>query len=290
MLAPYGPGNNPFFSSPSSRSRVDIFRGQHRIGERLLGIFTRWEGKGLGWVDFPTGPMLASMTSQPRPGDRLQFLIKQLYPDIVLQEILPGGQPGLLNLLQGFWASQSRVESLSRQVIPEDAHHSLRELETAFVQALRQNPRLNAEHAEMTMRLKAINIELAQKGCGRFVCLPWLAGHVREAGALLSQAPCAAPDDSFLPVEAQFVCVHPRHGQMEIHFWLASASTGFRLYLEHGHDRKTIEPWLTSWCTRLLPELPCLGVKPLSGMFRAGLLARLLLPWEPGTVGLHVQV
>lgn len=290
MPPPYGSGHNPFFPFPASQSRVDLFRGRYRIGERISGIFARWEGKGLGWVDFPTGPMLASMASQPRPGVRLQFLIKQMYPDIVLQEILPNAQPGLLNLLQEFWAAQGRVESLFRQVIAEDAEHSLRELEMIFGQALDRNARLHAEHERMASHLPAINAELDRKGCGRFVCLPWLAGWVREAGVLLSQNKSFAPDGAFLPAQAQFVCVHPRYGQMEIHFAPACTTAGFRLYLEHGGFAAQLEPWLVAWVARLRPAMPCLGVKPLPDGLRTGILARLLLPWEPGAAGLHVQV
>ncbi len=294
MPPPYGPGYSPFSSFPASRSRVDLFRSRHRIGERISGIFARWEGKGLGWVDFPTGPMLASMASQPQPGARLQFLIKQMYPDIVLQEILPGAQPGVLNLLQVFWTAQGRVESLFRQVIAESTDHSLRELESIFGQALDLNPRLHAEHEQMATQLLAINAELDRKGCGCFVCLPWLAGRVREAGVLLSQNRSSASDGSFLPAEAQFVCAHPRYGQMEIHFALTCTDVhtdaGFRMYLEHGDATAQLEPWLVSWAARFKSGLPCLGVKPLPGGLRAGILARLLLPWEPGTLGLHVQV
>lgn len=290
MSPPYESGHSPFFPFPASRSRVDLFRGRHRIGERISGIFARWEGKGLGWVDFPTGSMLASMASQPRPGARLQFLIKQMYPDIVLQEILPKAQPGLFNLLQEFWAAQGRVESLFRQVIAENADHSLRELETVFEQALDRNPRLHAEHERMATRLSAINAELDRKGCGRFACLPWLSGRVREAGVLLSRDGSFAPDGSFFPAEAQFVCAHSRYGQMEIHFALACTKAGFRLYLEHGGFAAQFEPWLVSWVARFRSGLPCLGVKPLPDGLRTGVLARLLLPWEPGTAGLHVQV
>lgn len=283
----------PFSPPAPSRQRVDAFRVRHRVGERVCGIFSHWESKGLGWVEFQGGPLLASMVSQAVPGTKLYFLVQQLYPEIVLQEILaPQGGPGVLNLLQQFWSGQSRFESHLSQLAP--AFPSLFDIQAAVLavnELLKTQPELRQEYVKLKVLERAVNAQLEQRGMGRYFCLPWLAGRVRGAALLLPAGSGEAPTDSEGPAEAQFVCTHPLLGEMEAHFVMAQKSAACTLYLERIEHEASLKPWLEDWLKQVGRErLVMLGIKPLSGGLRPGILARLLLPWEPGTTGLHIQV
>lgn len=289
-------GGHARFASqaPSSKDRVDHFRSLYRIGERVAGIFSHWEGKGLGWVNFQCGPLLARMESHPEPGTRLQFLVQQLFPEIVLQEIFAKDKPGILSILQRFWAGQSRLETHLGQLtsLSNPKRLNVQKMAAAFRHIVENQPELGREFADLTILLRAINEELEQRGLGHFFCLPWLANHVRGAGLLLPASKSGiAASNSQTPAEVQFVCAHPVLGHMEIHFALVQKPVGFMLYLERTEMESSLKPWLEHWFLRIkLKRLAFLGTKPLAGGLRSGILARLLLPWEPGTAGLHVQV
>lgn len=281
---------HPAFRSPSARDRVDQFRATHRIGERIVGVFRRWERPGLGWVEFQGGPLLASMASQPEPGAKLRFLIQQLYPDIVLQEIIVQDRPGVLDLLQRFWAGQNRLEtSLSQLGLDTSKHFSASRALLAFKQLLGAHPELRQELVDLLALRHALNMELENLGLGRFFCLPWLAGLVREAGLLVPAHPRGQGRTGIL-AEAQFVCSHPLTGHLEAHFVLARAPVEVTLFLERIELEPILTPWLEKWFSRPPRRLVLSGVKALAGGWRSGILARLLLPWESKTAGLHVQV
>jgi len=262
----------------------------HRIGERIVGVFRRWEGPGLGWVEFQGGPLLAGMASQPEPGKKLRFLVKQLYPDIVLQEIFAQDRPGVLDLLQRFWAGQNRLETrLSRMGLDTSEHFSAPRALLAFKQLMGTHPELHRELLGLSSLTRALNTELENRGLGHFFCLPWLAGHVREAGLLVPTQP-TKEGKAGMPAEAQFVCSHPLAGHMEAHFVLARDPAEVTLFLERIELEPILTPWLKKWFSRPPRRLAFSGVKALSGGWRSGILAQLLLPWEPKTAGLHVQV
>jgi hypothetical protein len=289
-----GSQGRPELCRPTARDRIEQFQGQHRIGERVIGIFLRWEGRGLGWVDFQGNPLLASMASRPEPGTRLFFLVKQLFPEIVLQEIIGSAQPGILNILQQFWAGQSLFETHLRGQAPrpDPPHLNYGAMSAWFRNILERDSALTREYAELSRLREAINTELGARGLGRYLPLPWLAHHVRSAGVLLI-FPRNEPSSggSLSPAEAQFVGTHPALGHMEIHFALIRKPVGFTLYLERFELAVSLKPWLDNWFARISREgLVPLGMKPLSGGLRSGILARLLLPWEPGMPGLRIQV
>jgi hypothetical protein len=284
------------FYSPSARDRINRFRATHRTGERVVGVFLRWHGPGLGWVEFQGGPLLASMASQPEPGTRLRFLVKQLYPDIILQEILARDRPGVLNLLQQFWVRQNRLEtSLSQLTLCTPEHFSVQKALLVFKQIVNTHPQLRQEFIELLALEQALNTELEHRNLGRFFGLPWLAGYIREAGLLIPMQPtegsrgtaCRAPALN----EAQFVCSHPLTGHLEVHFLLARNPAEITLFLERIELEPLLSTCLQKWFKRITPQpLVFSGIKPLSGEWRSGILARLLLPWESKTSVLHFQI
>lgn len=290
----FGSHGRRFSPFLSPRDRVDQFRSMHRLGERVAGRFSHWEGRGLGWVDFPSGPLLASMASSPKPGTRLYFLVKQLFPDIVLQEVFPQDRPGTIDLLQRFWIEQGRLETrLGQLASPAQVEFlDFRDMADAFRQALDSDPELGRELEEAFRIVQAINAELAKRSLGRYVYLPWLTGHVRCAGLLLPPSQgTTSPETSAMPPEALFVCIHPLCGNMEIHLALARTPPGFTVFLEHAEHQSSLGAWLDQWFARTGEAgLVFLGIRPLPGGLPSGALARLLLPCGPSRMGLHIQV
>lgn len=293
-FSPFGSHGPHSMSLRTAKDRVEQFRSQHRIGEQIAGRFSQWAGRGLGWVEFPGGPLLASMSSRPDPGTRLHFLVKQLFPEIVLQEIIPRDTPGIMDLLQGFWVEQSRLETrLIQLVSPSDkGMPDFRAMKEAFRQALQRDSEIERELQELTLRVQAINTELAQRGLGRFYYLPWLAGHVRCAGLILpaSQEAMHASKPS-TPAEALFICMHPVFGNMEIYLAMSRMPPGFAVHLEHVEHQSSLTSWLDQWFSRSRhADLDFLGARPLPGELPYGALARLLLPHASDRLGLHIQV
>ena len=254
----WGGPTSPFQVAPE---RVERFRSDNRVGERISGTFLGWDGSGTGWVDFQGTRLLASMASRPEVGMRLHFLVKQLFPDIILQELSSSGLPGTFPLLQRLWTEQSRLEatlaSLWSSVAPgnDQSEHAqnqnapsaalnaaqgqaqgqaqgwARGLATrlaAWRKLLDQHPEARQDLHRLNAALEPINTELAARGIGRFFALPWLSDRVRGAGLLLGGAPGrpGQTESGTASPQAVFTCTHPALGQMEIHFMLSQPHLG----------------------------------------------------------------
>ncbi|WP_028572346.1 hypothetical protein [Desulfonatronum lacustre] len=245
----WGAPTSPFHATPE---RVERFRADNRVGERISGTFLGWDAPGIGWVNFQGTKLLASMASRPEVGTRLHFLVKQLFPDIILQELSPSGLPGTFPLLQRLWTEQNRLEaslaSLWSSVTPGNDHReqaqSQAQNETpntaqdwtrclaarlaAWRKLLNQHPEARQVLHRLNAALEPINTELAARGIGRFFALPWLSDRVRGAGLLLGGAPVhpgQRASGTSAP-QAVFTCTHPTLGQMEIHFVLPNPHLG----------------------------------------------------------------
>ncbi len=254
----WGGPASPFHATPE---RVERFRADNRVGERISGTFLGWDSPGIGWVDFQGTKLLASMASRPEVGTRLHFLVKQIFPDIILQELSPSGLPGTFPLLQRLWTEQNRLEaslaSLWSSVAPDndpleqaqsqaqtdnvaqnetpntaqDWAHCLAARLAAWRKLLNQHPEARQDLHRLNAALEPINTELAAKGIGRFFALPWLSDRVRGAGLLLGGAPVhpgQRASGTSAP-QAVFTCTHPALGQVEIHFVLTGSQLGPQL-------------------------------------------------------------
>lgn len=317
----WGGPTSPFHATPE---RVERFRADNRVGERISGTFLGWDGPGIGWVDFQGTKLLASMASRPEVGMRLHFLVKQLFPDIILQELSSSGLPGTFPLLQRLWAEQSRLEAslgslwssvtqgndlgqarTQAQNEAQDWAHCLVGRLAAWRKLLDQHPEARQDLHRLNAALEPINTELAARGIGRFFALPWLSDRVRGAGLLLGGAPghpgqrasgTSAP-------QAVFTCAHPILGQMEIHFVLPNPHLGpqlgpqlaWALHLDlkalPSRTIASVSDWLQRAFSR--PDSGALsfrGVKPLPPGEHSGLLPRLLLASTAGRPRLHIKV
>ncbi len=309
------------FSHAASPQRVERFRARHRIGEQVSGTLLAWESPGLGWVDFQGTTVLARMTSLPEIGSRQLFLIKQLTPDIVLQELTFLTAPEAYSLLQRLWAEQHRLNrALSSQGQPpgtdfppasidrseftalgsKDAlADRLEDCLTRWQQSLEQHGQVRAAYQHLRSALDPINDELASRGLGRFYPLPWLAHHIRDAGLLLratSSRPGSPETNTKAPAtEAVFMGTHPILGDMEIHMSLPPHQPGWTLHLAPKTISSGEIASVSGWLKTAFPQpesgmLSFRGVQPLPSGEHSGLLARLLLSSAKPRPRLHIQV
>lgn len=298
---------SPASSFADSSTRIERFRGRNRVGEQISGSFLGWETPGLGWVDFQGTVLLASMASQPEIGARLSFLIKQLTPDIILQELQSHNLPGISPLLQRFWTAQTRLETNLASLWPPAKIGStqiaerLRTLQNLFI----QHAELRADYSRQQSTLEPINAELAARKLGRFFALPWLADRVQGASLLLSAGPeptaqvaANGPRGSNRPAapsRALFACTHPALGPMEITFTLTGPQPGWLLQLEQEVVQSAMMAFLSDWLHQAFPQtktrtFPFLGIKALPIGAHAGILPRLLFSPEPGRFRLNLKV
>lgn len=287
--------------------RVERFRARRRVGERINGTFLGWEGTGNGWVDFQGTKLLASMASLPQIGSRLHFVVKQLTPNIVLQEVPPSDPTATARLLRRLWSEQNKLEAAlvaCRPFTAPDLPDNPGGLGATFVAGyalwkveVKQNTGLRVGMHRLQAALEPINAELAGRGLGRYLVLPWLSGRVNGAGLLLGVGtihPEASMRGSSSP-QAIFTCTHQLMGPLEVHFSLSDPHPGWVLYL----DQNTLKPRtiasITKWLNRAFPcvgsgKLPFNGVMPLPLDTHPGLLPRLLLATAPERHRLHIQV
>lgn len=275
-------------SNAQGSDRAEQFRSRNQVGDQISGNFLGWEAPGLGWVDFEGAPLLASMASQPDKGARLHFLVKQLSPNIVLQELLPRNLPGAFVLLQQFWSAQNRLETGlaaawptgSRQVPDVDSRLAV------FRGLLDQHQELQDAYGLLQAALQPINAELTQRGAGRFFVLPWLADRVRGASLLLAPSIAGAAPAS----QTIFACTHRVLGQMEVHFYSDLESSGWTLHLEQVSAWASVGAWLKQHFPLPGSSLPFAGLRSLPGGVHAGILSRLFLSTEPQRFRLHLRV
>ncbi|SDB59879.1 hypothetical protein SAMN05660653_03060 [Desulfonatronum thiosulfatophilum] len=279
---------SPGASTASGSARAERFRSQNRIDDQVSGNFLGWEGQGLGWVDFQGISLLASMASRPDVGARLYFLVKQLSPEIVLQELLPRNLPGGYALLQRFWSVQTSLETvLAAQWITCVSESWDSRARIAFFRKQReQRPELELEYVNLQEALGPVNNELRARGKGRFFPMPWLVDRVQGAGLLLDSA-----DSALTYPLAQFGCTHPCLGRMEIHYFHGPKKTGWLLLLEDAVPRTwTMERLKDCVPAAATPKLPFLGIKSLPVDGRSGILDRMLLTSDPDRFRLHLKV
>lgn len=309
------------FSEAASPQRIERFRARHRIGEQVSGTLLAWQSPGLGWVDFQGTTVLARMNSLPEIGSRQHFLIKQLTPDIILQELSFSTAPDISSLLQRLWAEQNRLDAAlsslgqSTSIDFTPAIMSRSELSTTgstdsladrledclvrWRQALEQHGTLHAVYQHLRTVLEPINDALSSRGLGRFFPLPWLANRIQGAGLLLratTYRPEPMDTATGIPgTQAVFTGTHPALGYMEIQMTLPPYQAGWTLHLAPKANTPKAIASVTSWLQAAFPQpesgmLSFHGVQPLPSGEHSGVLARLLLSSAQPRPRLHIQV
>lgn len=156
--------------------RVRRFRSRHSVDQVISGVMLRWEDSYRAWVLVDGQEILALIGSRPSPGQTLWFRVKQLYPEVVLQELHGKGEGGpvLPVHAQRFWALRARFEGLCRSLFPEGGGVlSPDQRKKQFFQAVAQDTKAGQSLRDLAEAVAGANLLLAGQGrCLLFA--PWL--------------------------------------------------------------------------------------------------------------------
>jgi len=75
------------------------FRQRYRPGDIVEGKILHFEAPGLGWIRVEKLCLLARTRQNYPTGQKLYFLVKQLYPQIILKEADKDMENGRLNIV-----------------------------------------------------------------------------------------------------------------------------------------------------------------------------------------------
>ena len=252
-ISDFGSG---FGSDSGKKDRREAFRRKHAQGQRVVGVFLRWQSDGLAWLEVDGQPLLAQIGGSPEPGQRIHLLVKQLHPDIVLQEITSESQAGsqqesvansFLEERGGFEAafhhphnhgSDTLSEALENETVPERR----REL---FFNELERSPKLKAAYEHMLARIRQINLHLAAQGGGEVLFMPWLLPMAREVEFVRLPARGAklhGPETEGQELgQCALTCLLPNWGRIEIRVLHRDGKGRVRFFLERP-NQATREP------------------------------------------------
>lgn len=260
----FGSGSGPGFGN---RERRQAFRRTHAVGQRVVGIFRGWHDEGLAWLEVDGQPLLAHIGGSPEPGQRIFLLIKQLLPEIVLQELPPEALeqgPGLAASAREFWEGRGRFEALllpSTSELEQETEPAARE--ARFLSLVSGNPPLHAAFQDLQRCVRQVNLLLAGSGGGELLLLPWLFPGARETEYL--HMPPKGSDQEL--GEYVLAGVFPHWGRGEIRILHKDGRGRFRLLLERPDLSRTapriLEPLPRDFRHALALELEFGGVGPL---------------------------
>lgn len=306
-----GNPSGPFSGRGSSGGdRARIFRNRHRVGERVKGRLLRWEQPGqawpnLAWIDIQGQELLAQIHSQPEPGQILVFLVVQLYPDIVLQE-LHGGGPGsgsgaplsLSGAVHAFWAARSLYESASRPerpVLGPAPGMPASERRSLLHSTLGTRPDVLARYLRLLGAVQLTNAFLGPMGAGRLCYPAWLLPAEALAAEMLMHPGRGAGDAD----EAVLAFALPRAGQCLVRLVVRPGVKGVsggvsgscRVSMERPSLGRAMDAALDVLLARAgLDGLSRLETAALPPEHRAGLLAGLLHAGGGGAPGFATRV
>ncbi len=206
-----------------AEARKREFRRRHARGDRVQGIVLRWESEGLAWVRVAGQELLAAIRTTASPGDQLLFLVRNLEPEIELQELGFARSGSASALLRGFFAARSRLDAFSSRLGPLHGETSQARRREWLAAAGRQ-PEALAGLARTLLALEPLNLALAARGGGRIVYAPWLAPGARGFELVVE------PSEDF--VEAAAGLELPGLGRFELRLLAQSDVVRFRALAE----------------------------------------------------------
>ncbi len=277
----------------SGGDRARIFRNRHGVGERVRARLLGWEQPGLAWVDIQGQELLARIHSAPDPGQTLSFLVVQLYPDIMLQELHGGasGQGAPLDMtgaVHAFWTARSLYESAARPLLNDWTAHRppARDRRKSLHAVLGRSPEAMPLYLRLLGAVQVANAFLGAAGAGRLCYPAWLLPPRALAAEMLVRAQPDGPDNNGME-EALLAFALPRSGQCLARVMVRRHQGAGR---EPGRitgncrvsmERPTLGRAVDAALDALLAEaglsgLDRLTATPLAPEHRAGLLAGLL--------------
>lgn len=255
-------------------SRSGSFRKKHRLGQHVQGILLKNLPDNMAWVEIDGDRLLAQLEVSHPEGSRLQFVIKQLTPDIVLKELRPGHAAGqtALDLAKAFDSSRALFEHKIRTRLDETGKTGRPLPVSEFMELLAADPELWTGYRDAANCAGAISSVLQADNKGTLLYQPWLAPDARRQATLVR----AGKEPSQL-TEILIEFDHTRMGLVRAQFLHRDDAVSCKFRLQHPAHDKALMRYLDSRGHAGLGEaVNHLGTARLPRSSHGGIIAELL--------------
>ncbi|WP_319543794.1 hypothetical protein [uncultured Pseudodesulfovibrio sp.] len=267
----YGSGTGNF---GSGGSRSDLFRGKHRLGQKIHGKLIKNIADNMAWVDFNGDRLLAQLATPHPEGSLLLFIIKQLRPQIVLKEITTGYSEGAntLTLASAFDTARALFEN--RFTIKLRSNAPIRPLLTItdFMFFLAADAELFSCYMDAANCARSISDVLKKSKRGRVVYQPWLAPECRRQVTLVRNVgEQAGMTESIVEFD------HNKMGMVRIELLHKDTTVAYKLKMQRPKHGSALLKYLsTKDYSATSLKLQSLGVTKLPQSGHGGIIAELL--------------
>lgn len=293
-----GKGPGGYSSGGGNRDRQSAFRRNHRVGDKLKGRLIKWERSGMAWVRVDGYELLASVQNKHEHGAILHFLVKQLSPEIILQELTGGSGyavPG--DLFKRFQEEAAETDNRLQDVIDKAADVPASDPDkrkSTFLQGLRNDPKAMRGLASLAKLMAHINnLPEVRAENGRFLLKPWLMPKAKEQEIFvryLESGPPAPPGKGRPPMMELIYSFRLEHlGRCRLQILYRDPEVRFRVLTEAAEHIPDLKTRMETRFPETSDGPQCLGVNPLNPGTR-DILGRFFQPSSQGvSVGFNVR-
>lgn len=265
-----------FFGFGDGGSRSDSFKRGRRLGQKVRGTLLKWVSTDMAWVNIEGHKLIAQLQSKPRVGASLTFLIKQLYPEIILKEIFEGTSGGIsaLSLASDVETARSLFETHFRQHTAELSKAPYASRRATYLALLRNDKKMLGAHLDVVNCIQAINRHIDTNRLGILSYAPWLIPSARRYLGL-TRRPVGTTSQNLTESVIEFEI--GEFGLIRTEFLSKGNDIGYRLKLQHLRKADSLKKYLKSRDrSGLTGSIDCLGISQLSQSEHGGLLAELV--------------
>jgi hypothetical protein len=272
-----GDGSDFSGFSGGGGSRSDTFRKGRRPGQKVRGTLVKWVAEDMAWVQIEGVNLLAQLQSKPPVGSSLDFVIKQLVPEIVLKEIFdPGGDGGgALTIAGSFETARTLFEGRLRPHTQLLARTSQAKRAAHLISLMADDVSLFAAYMDAITCAGQINTHLAGERTGRIAYQPWLTPLARRQLTRTRTILSGGSDGGILEVTVE--CESPSLGLVKVEFLHKPPTTGFRVKIQNPNHVQMLKQTLET-IQRFSPlqSVDCLGVTKLPRSAHGGILSEFI--------------
>lgn len=256
-------------------NRSDSFKKGRKPGQKVRGKLLKWVSDDMAWVEIEGHKLLAQLKSKPPVGAQLTFLIKQLYPEIMLKEIFgaSAGGTNTLSLASDFESARTLFENALRPLSQSVEREPHTQRLTTFIELISSNNKLLTTFLDTTACVQTINRHINTAKVGTLYYQPWLLPAGRRHITLLrlnsAQKNASSLTESIVEFELG------KLGMVRTEFLYKSPVTGYRLKLQYMDKADELKRYLnTRKHPDLIGEMECLGITKLPQSGHGGILAQ----------------
>ncbi|WP_419788086.1 hypothetical protein [Pseudodesulfovibrio sp.] len=228
----------------------------------------------MAWVEIDGHRLLAQLQSAPQEGAWLVFIVRQIVPNIVLQELresaLDATSAPKLDYAASFEAARTLCENHLRPYSDEINSTSYDQRAKAFVAHLRSDGKLRAAYLDTLSCGSTISDHFAAH---TLLYQPWLLPKARRQVTIIPK-PRKKVESGLNSCMVEFD-MNP-YGLVRIEFLNKDMETGYRIKLQHISQKESLRSFLESSIRSNSGSVRCLGISKLSPQEHGGVLAELL--------------